>query len=157
MTAGRGDTARGDEIIVTRSARETQQLGASLAARLRPGDCVGLDGDLGAGKTCLIQGVCEGFGVEGPVTSPTFVLINEYVGTGSDGRDLTIFHFDLYRLGGVDELIDLGCDDYFFGDGVCLIEWASYAGEVLPEATLRIQICAIDETSRRFEMSEGRV
>lgn len=157
MTEGREDTNQGSEIIVTRSAEETQQFGASLAGRLGPGDCVGLDGDLGAGKTCLVQGVCAGFGVEGPVTSPTFVLINEYAGTGGDGRALTIFHFDLYRLGGVDELIDLGCDDYFYGDGVCLIEWAAYGGEVLPETTLRIQLCAIDETSRRLTLSGGRV
>ena len=93
------------ESIVTRSAEETQRFGASLADRLGPGDCVGLDGDLGAGKTCLIQGVCSGFGVEGPVTSPTFVLINEYEGRRHE-RPLSIFHFDLYRLAGGEDLID---------------------------------------------------
>ena len=143
------------ESIVTRSAEETQRFGASLADRLGPGDCVGLDGDLGAGKTCLIQGVCSGFGVEGPVTSPTFVLINEYEGRRHE-RPLSIFHFDLYRLAGGEELIDLGCDVYFFGDGVCLVEWAARAEEELPAGTLRIQIEAVDETTRRLLLTGGR-
>ncbi len=159
MTRALSEQADEDDesrIVVTRSAAETQRFGASLAIKLQPGDCVGLDGDLGAGKTCLIQGICTGFGVRDPVTSPTFVLINEYAGRDGGGRPLMVYHFDLYRLGGVDELIDLGCEDYFYGEGVCLIEWAAYAGDVLPETAWRIQMDPLDACSRTLTVRGGR-
>lgn len=142
--------------IVTRSPEETQAYGRRLAASLGPGDCVGFDGELGSGKTCLIQGVCSGLRVEDVVTSPTFILINEYEGRTAEGGALPVFHFDLYRLGGEDELIDLGCDDYFYGTGLCLVEWASYAGDLLPEMSVRVTIAPVDETTRRLTVTGGR-
>ena len=90
--------------------------------------------------------------VAGPVTSPTFILINEYAGRLADGSSLPVYHFDLYRLGGPAELDDLGCDDYFFGDGVCLVEWADLAGDVLPEETVRVRIVGLSETVRRVSV-----
>ena len=99
---------------------------------LAPGDVVAFRGDLGSGKTCMIQGVCEALQVADYVTSPTFILINEYAGRYK-GRDLPVYHFDLYRLRGADELEELGAEEYFYGQGVCLVEWAERADGSLPD------------------------
>jgi tRNA threonylcarbamoyladenosine biosynthesis protein TsaE len=106
----------------TGGAEETQKVGMELGARLVPGTVVGLIGALGSGKTCLAQGICRGLGVEEYVTSPSFVLIHEY-----EGR-LPVYHFDLYRLRDAEALFDLGYEEYFYGDGVCLVEWAERDG-----------------------------
>lgn len=128
---------------VTNSAAETQELGAALGAALAPGDLVAFRGDLGAGKTCMIQGLCRGLGVEGQVNSPTFILINEYHGT------LPVYHFDLYRLGGPDELEDLGADEYFYGSGVCLVEWPERAGGLLPGCRREVELEYLGPERRR--------
>ncbi|MCZ6633542.1 MAG: tRNA (adenosine(37)-N6)-threonylcarbamoyltransferase complex ATPase subunit type 1 TsaE [bacterium] len=141
---------------VTHAPEETQALGRELAGRLRPGDCVGLIGSLGSGKTCLVQGICAGLGVSGAVTSPTFILIHEYTGVGKEEAPLPVYHFDLYRLGDPDELYALGCDDYFYGEGICLIEWADRAGDLLPEGTILIQLEDVGITSRSFTITGGR-
>ena len=101
----------------THSAAETQALGARFAALLGPGELVALNGDLGAGKTCFIQGICIGLGVEETVNSPTFILMNQYSGT-PDGIAITIYHFDFYRLSGGGELDSFGADEFFDGDGI---------------------------------------
>ena len=115
----------------THSPDETQALGQTLGATLKPGAVVAFRGDLGSGKTCMIQGICQAFQVHDYVTSPTFILINEYGGNRAE-RPIPIYHFDLYRLNGEEDLEALGAEEYFYGDGVCLVEWAERAGELLP-------------------------
>ena len=103
----------------TKSPEETMKLGERLAGLFRPGDIVGLYGDLGAGKTHLVKGIAAALGIpEAGVTSPTFTLMNEYAGPSFE-----VYHFDAYRIKSTDEFYELGFEDYFFGDGLCLIEW----------------------------------
>jgi len=142
--------------FVTHSPDETRAFGRKLAGRLVSGTVVGLIGDLGSGKTCLVQSICDALQVAGPVTSPTFVLINEYEGRSQD-KTLPIYHFDLYRLLGEEELLDLGSDDYFYGEGVCLVEWADMAGDLLPKDHTTISITHEGEDARRFKVEWGRL
>lgn len=120
--------------IRTNSPEETKLLGEKLAALLMAGDLICLNGDLGAGKTAFSQGVAKGLGISNTVTSPTFTLINEY-----EGR-LPLYHFDVYRLSGPEDMEDLGYEDYFYGQGVCLVEWAERVKEVLPRERLNINL-----------------
>jgi tRNA threonylcarbamoyladenosine biosynthesis protein TsaE len=113
---------------------------------------VALTGPLGSGKTCLVQGICEGLGVDDPVTSPTFVLVNEYRGRDRDG-EVTVHHFDLYRLEGAEDLVDLGWDDYLDEGGLCLVEWADRADEVIPSRAIRIAIEAPERCVRLFTLT----
>ncbi|WP_370733868.1 tRNA (adenosine(37)-N6)-threonylcarbamoyltransferase complex ATPase subunit type 1 TsaE [Paenibacillus dakarensis] len=112
---------------------DTERLAAWLAERSKPGTVIGLDGDLGAGKTAFSQSFAKHLGVRGVVNSPTFTIIKEY-----EGR-LPLYHMDVYRLS-MDEADELGLDEYFFGDGVCLVEWSSLITELLPENYLHISI-----------------
>lgn len=125
--------------FLSESTEETFELGKRLATALTAGDVVALYGNLGAGKTCLIQGICAGLNVDDYVTSPSFTIINEYNG------DLPVYHFDFYRLSDVDELYDLGLTDYFYGNGVCLIEWPQIAEDFLPEDTKIIRLEFVNE------------
>jgi tRNA threonylcarbamoyladenosine biosynthesis protein TsaE len=134
-----------DEFI-THSEEETEELGRALANRLQPGDVVGLYGDLGAGKTCLVRGVAQGLGAHNPVASPTFTLVNEYAGR------CPLFHFDLYRLNHAVELEDLGVEDYLYDQGICLLEWAEKAGSLLPAKHWKIIFHFLDEQSRRLQV-----
>ncbi len=117
------------------SEKDTLALGRKLAAKVEPGQIFLLHGDLGVGKTVFTKGFAEGLGIHEPITSPTFTLIQEY----EEGR-LPFYHFDVYRIGDVEEMYDLGYEDYFFGEGVCLIEWASLIQELLPEHCISITI-----------------
>lgn len=119
---------------ITKSPEETARIGTTLGSLLRAGDIICLQGELGAGKTCFAKGIARGMGIEGPVTSPTFTLVNEYHG------DLTLYHFDVYRLNGSEEMDDIGYEEYFYGDGVTLVEWAERIREVLPAERLDILI-----------------
>lgn len=114
---------------------QTRQFGLELAKRLKKGDVVALTGDLGTGKTALTKYVAEGLGISEPITSPTFTIVQEY----PSGR-LPLYHFDVYRLGGLEEMDELGYEEYFYGDGVCVVEWADLIEEILPEDALRIEI-----------------
>jgi len=127
----------------------TDAFGRRLGELLFPGAVVALVGPLGAGKTHLTRAVAEGMGVRNPaaVTSPTFVLIQEYPAR------LPIYHFDAYRLAGPREFADLGVDEYFYGDGVCLVEWADKVEVTLPADHLRIAITVVDENRRRFDLT----
>lgn len=116
----------------TRSPEETRRVGRALAKRLCAGDVVALMGDLGCGKTAFVKGVVDGFGDGEQVVSPTFTLVNEYDGT------LPIYHFDVYRLDNPSPEECDWMDDYLFGEGICLIEWAERVEAVLPRETLRI-------------------
>ena len=120
---------------ISNSPDETKNIAKKIAATLKSGDVISLSGELGAGKTAFVKGVAEFFGFSGDVTSPTFTLVNEY-----DGEDITLYHFDAYRLenANVSELDWI--DDYLFGEGVCLIEWAEFINPILPENTLYIEI-----------------
>jgi len=115
------------ESYTTHSEGETTGLGGRLARRLRPGDTVALYGELGTGKTRLIQGICRGLGIHEHVASPTFTIVNEYRAAG-----FNVYHFDLYRVNSAVEIRDLGFDEYCSGDGICLIEWAEKAAGFLP-------------------------
>lgn len=121
--------------IETNSPEETYAVGRRLGEQARAGEVYCLDGDLGVGKTVFTQGFARGLGIEEPVNSPTFTIIQEY-----DGGRLPLYHFDVYRIGDVSEMDEVGCDDYFFGSGVCLIEWASLIGEILPDRVIRVKI-----------------
>lgn len=109
-------------------------IGLLLGKLLQPGDIICLYGRLGAGKTAFAQGVARGLGVEDPVTSPTFILINEY-----EGR-LPFYHFDAYRLEGADDFAGLGYEEYFYGDGVALVEWADRVSDALPPERLDVEL-----------------
>jgi len=134
--------------IQCESLEQTRKLGNCLGKLVQPGTVVSLVGDLGAGKTQFTIAVAEGLGIDGEsVSSPTFMLIHEYSGR------IPLYHFDTYRVRDSDEFADLGVDEYFFGDGVCLVEWGDRFHEFLPEDLLRIEIGILGETQRRLNIS----
>lgn len=122
-------------IIETKNARETYEVGEKIGRQARSGQVYTLVGDLGVGKTVFTQGVANGLGITEPVSSPTFTIIQEY----ETGR-LPLYHFDVYRIGDIEEMEEIGYDDYFFGKGICLIEWANLIEEILPENLIQITI-----------------
>lgn len=121
--------------IETSRPEDTWKLGYSLGEAAARGQVICLNGDLGVGKTVFTQGFAAGLGIGGPVNSPTFTILQIY----DEGR-LPLYHFDVYRIGDVGEMEEIGYEDYFFGEGVCLIEWASLIEELLPEQAVRITI-----------------
>ena len=146
-----------DETVVrrrTEGPEATLSFGGEIAQALRLGDVVGLFGELGSGKTCLVQGICRALEVEGRVTSPTFVMLNEYTGR-LRGADIGVYHFDLYRLKTASELEELGYEEYFYGDGICLVEWAERANGLLPRESLRVDLGYVSETVRELVLSGG--
>lgn len=122
-------------IIETNGAEETFALGKRLGECAKPGQIYTLTGDLGVGKTVFTQGMARGLGITGPVNSPTFTIIQEY----EEGR-LPFYHFDVYRIGDIEEMEEIGYDDYFFGQGVCMIEWANLIEELIPEDHIEVEI-----------------
>lgn len=114
---------------------ETERLGYRLGMQAKAGEVYCLDGDLGVGKTVFTQGFARGLGIEEPVSSPTFTIVQQY----EEGR-LPLYHFDVYRIGDVSEMDEIGYEDYFYGGGVCLIEWSQLIPEILPEEVIRVQI-----------------
>ncbi|GIV57997.1 MAG: tRNA (adenosine(37)-N6)-threonylcarbamoyltransferase complex ATPase subunit type 1 TsaE [Bacteroidetes bacterium] len=130
----------------TASPEETRALGTRLGAVLGPGDVVALYGDLGAGKTHLVKGIAAAHGVPGEaVSSPTFTLVNVY-----PGRTCPLYHLDAYRIRHLDELFEMGIDEYLYGDGLCLVEWPERLGPLLPEATLRLHLTHLGGDRRRI-------
>lgn len=117
------------------SPEDTGAAGCRLAEEISPGQVVALIGDLGVGKTVFTQGFARGLGISEPVASPTFTIIQEY-----DSGRMPFYHFDVYRIGSPDEMYDIGYEDYVYGDGVCLIEWADLIEELLPREYLRVSI-----------------
>jgi tRNA threonylcarbamoyladenosine biosynthesis protein TsaE len=126
--------------LITRSPEQTQLLGVHLGELAREADVLLLTGELGAGKTCLVQGIARGLGVHEYAFSPSFVIVREYHGR------LPLYHVDLYRLDHTEEIADLGLEEYFFGDGVCVVEWAEKGMEVMPPDSLLISIAYISAT-----------
>jgi tRNA threonylcarbamoyladenosine biosynthesis protein TsaE len=137
----------------TNSAEQTREFGRSLTGRLRPGSVLALIGPLGSGKTVLAQGICSGLQVKEAVTSPTFVIINEYPGRLNDSP-VWVYHFDLYRLENPEEFAKLGYEEYFYGKGITLIEWAEKVTPFLPEKRWEISLKILSETEREIRVEE---
>jgi tRNA threonylcarbamoyladenosine biosynthesis protein TsaE len=132
--------------VVSRSAEETQALGARLGQRLGRGDVVACIGPLGAGKTCFLQGLARGLGVTTDVTSPTFVLVNQYRGR------LPVYHVDAYRTGSLTELMDLGLEEMLHGQGVTVVEWADKLLPLLPPRTVTVTIAGLGDEPRQIDL-----
>lgn len=122
-------------VIESYSPEETSALGRELGANAKPGEVYTLIGDLGVGKTVLTQGIADGLGITEPICSPTFTIVQVY----EEGR-LPFYHFDVYRIGDIEEMDEIGYEDYFYGDGVCMIEWANLIEEILPDNYKEITI-----------------
>lgn len=136
-------------IVKTESPEETLELGKKFADSLLPGDVVCLLGELGSGKTAFTKAVAAGLGIKEDITSPTFNIVNVY----TSGR-IPLYHFDVYRLSGADELRATGADEYFYGSGVCMIEWADIVEDAIPDGSILVEIGYGDsETERIFEFS----
>ena len=122
-------------VIESFSADETLKLGQSLGKQAKPGEVYTLIGDLGVGKTVLTQGIAEGLGIDEPICSPTFTIVQVY----EEGR-MPFYHFDVYRIGDIEEMDEIGYEDYFYGDGLTMLEWANLIEEILPERRKEITI-----------------
>ena len=131
-------------VVLTHSPEETEAAGEDLGRALGGGDVVGLCGELGAGKTCFVRGVARALGVRGRPLSPTFTLVNEYRGTRP------VYHVDAYRTESIAELLELGLEEYFDGDGVTLIEWADKMRPLLPARTISVRIEGVGDEPRRI-------
>ena len=132
--------------FITHSPEETEKIGAALAKKLKPGTVIAYRGDLGAGKTAFTRGLARGLGYLDAVTSPTYTIVNEYLG----GR-LPLFHFDMYRLEGPEDLFGIGWEDYLDRGGVCAVEWSERVEEALPEEAVTVAI------ARHPEREEWRI
>jgi len=123
------------QVYETNSPDETYEIGKQMAQKAEAGMVFCLDGDLGVGKTVFTQGFAAGLGIEEPVNSPTFTIVQVY----TQGR-LPFYHFDVYRINDIDEMYEIGCEEYFYGEGVCFIEWAQLIREMIPENAVTITI-----------------
>ena len=135
--------------FITNSPQETEALGQKLGQALPAGTVIAYRGDLGAGKTAFTRGLARGLGIQDPVTSPTYTIVNEYLG----GR-IPLFHFDMYRLHSADDLFDIGWDDYLERQGICAVEWSENVAEAL-EDPLTVTICKTGEESRKITLEGG--
>jgi tRNA threonylcarbamoyladenosine biosynthesis protein TsaE len=135
--------------FISHSAEQTRRIGERLGRLLQSGDVVCLEGDLGSGKTCMAQGLGRGLGVAAPITSPTFIIVNEYPLPNGKYK---FYHIDLYRVESVAEARATGLEEYFYGDDVCAIEWAERAREILPSERLWITLHYLNESKRRVHL-----
>ena len=133
--------------LTSHSPEETQRFGKELGHLARAGDVILLVGKLGAGKTCLTQGIAWGLDIDGYARSPSFVVVNEYRGR------LPMYHIDLYRLDNIAEIADLGLDDYLYSKGLCVVEWADKALDLMPPQNLLIKIDLLGENERKLELT----
>lgn len=124
-----------DMITETHNSKETYELGFNMGKSAKAGDVYCLDGDLGVGKTVFTQGFAKGLGINEPINSPTFTIVQEYY----EGR-LPLYHFDVYRIGDITEMDEIGYEEYFYSEGVCLIEWGNLISEIMPENATYITI-----------------
>ena len=132
-------------LLRSNNPETTQLIGEAIGKLLEPGDVVSLEGPLGAGKTCMAQGVAKGLGVDDYITSPSFVFVHEHFGR------LPLYHVDAYRINTADEVLEIGCEEYFYGDGVTIVEWGDKIEQVLPKEHLKIRIKQIDD-ERQIEL-----
>ena len=135
--------------FITNSPTQTEEIGMKLAEQLKSGTVIAYRGDLGAGKTAFTRGLARGLGIQDPVTSPTYTIVNEYLG----GR-LPLFHFDMYRLRSADDLFDIGWDDYLERGGVCAVEWSENVEDAL-EDPITVTIEKLGEQSRKITITGG--
>ena len=143
------------KMLETHGPQETFEIGKQLGLEAKPGEVYCLDGDLGVGKTVFTQGFASGLGITEPVNSPTFTIVQQY----EEGR-LPLYHFDVYRIGDVEEMDEIGYEDCFYGEGVCLIEWSTLIQEILPEDAIHITIEKDLEKGfdyRRIQMEREKV
>lgn len=131
-------------VFFTNSQQETEKLGEALARKLPDGAVVAMYGDLGAGKTAFVRGMAKGLGLDCRVSSPTFTIVNEYIGARS------LFHFDMYRLGSADELFDIGWEDYLSRDAICAVEWSENVREAFNGDEVTVSIEKLDEQRRKI-------
>ena len=136
--------------FITHSPEETEKIGEALAKSLQPGTILAYRGDLGAGKTAFTRGLARGLGCKETVTSPTYTIVNEYLG----GR-LPLFHFDMYRLASSDDLWDIGWEDYLEREGVCAVEWSENVADAMENA-VTVTIEKLGETTRRITIEGGQ-
>ncbi|MFO7847579.1 MAG: tRNA (adenosine(37)-N6)-threonylcarbamoyltransferase complex ATPase subunit type 1 TsaE [Balneolaceae bacterium] len=135
--------------VITRSEEETLNLAAEIGRNSSPGDVLCLKGELGAGKTHFVKGFVTAFGIDSDqVSSPTFSLINEYIGNCS------VYHFDCFRLEKPEEALEIGAEEYFYGDGVCIIEWPDRIASILPGNVKYIEISSINSTTRSIRLPD---
>ena len=137
--------------FLTNSPEETERIGASLGKILPPGTVIAYEGDLGAGKTAFTRGLARGLGYRDPVTSPTYTIVNEYLG----GR-LPLFHFDMYRLSSSDDLWDIGWEDYLERGGICAVEWSENVEEAMEDAIF-VTIEKLGDEDRRITVEGGDI
>ena len=133
-------------VIKTENEKETSLAGERFSACLRPGDVIAMYGDLGAGKTAFIRGVARGLGLDARVSSPTFTIVNEYLGP------VPLFHFDMYRLGSADELFEIGWEDYLERGGVCAVVWSENVEGAFGPETIRVSITKTGDHSRTIDI-----
>jgi len=135
-------------IIYTKNEIETEQAGADFAAGLPGGSVVAFYGDLGAGKTAFVRGMAKGMGISARVNSPTFTIVNEYIG------ERELYHFDMYRLGSADELFDIGWEDYLSRGGVCAVEWSENVEDAFEGDEIIVRIEKVSDSERRISIGE---
>lgn len=133
--------------IISGSVEQTQQLGKTLGALANAGDVILLVGELGAGKTCLAQGIAYGLDIDEYTASPSFTIVRQYRGR------IPLYHFDFYRLEDMNDIYDLGVDDYIFGKGLCVIEWAERGMELMPDERLLVKMEYLAENERKLTFS----
>jgi tRNA threonylcarbamoyladenosine biosynthesis protein TsaE len=140
---------------ITGSVEETIAFARKFGEDLQRGDVVALYGDLGCGKTQFVKGVCQSWNIHDHATSPSFVILNRYQGVDKGGGEMFLYHFDLYRIKSIDEMYDIGYEEYLQKDGICLIEWAEMFGELLPDRRFDVSLSfGALENERRIEISE---
>ena len=135
--------------FITNTPRETEDLAKKLANVLKPGTVIAYRGDLGAGKTAFTRGLARGLGITDPVTSPTYTIVNEYL-----GGKMPLFHFDMYRLASSDDLFDIGWEDYLERGGICAVEWSENVADAM-ENPIRVCISKVGENSRTITITGG--
>lgn len=135
--------------FITRDEKETYELGVKIGRLLKPGTVLSLNGDLGAGKTHLTKGIAAGLEVDDYITSPSFTILNEY-----EGR-LPLHHFDVYRIDDIDEMYEIGFDEYLYGKGVSVVEWGDIVESMLPKDTIKIKIMRLDDNLREILVEDS--
>lgn len=139
----------GNMKFITRNEKETYELGIRLGEILTGGMVLSLNGDLGAGKTHFTKGIAVGLTIEDYITSPSFTILNEY-----EGR-LPLHHFDVYRIDDIDEMYEIGFEEYLFGDGICVVEWGDIVRDMLPKDTIYVSISRLDDNTREIFIKEN--
>jgi tRNA threonylcarbamoyladenosine biosynthesis protein TsaE len=132
---------------ISNSEAETSRIGSELASALEPGTVVAMYGDLGAGKTAFVRGMAQGLELDARVSSPTFTIVNEYLGR------IPLFHFDMYRLADADELFEIGWEDYIQRGGICAVEWSENVEDAFYKDTIRVYIDKLGDTTRKIRIA----